>query len=415
MGSLSMADRYQRPDWVRRLIAMGDAVGGRVEGARGLVPFSAETMLEDAARSVGGGSFGDLGDPGWQARFEELVEIVDRAPLHVVGRLITKQELLRALRSRLLLARALDREPKVAEERIEAPLLVTGPARSGTSITFELLWLDPSVRAPLAWEALHPVPSDGLAGEGERLAASECEQELWADVQPEFAAIHELRSDLPVECVTLTASCFAGPHWPMVVPAAAAVMDVGVFYDFHRRILQALQHGKEPQTWLLKTPSHLTTIDALLATYPDCWVVQTHRDPAKTMPSTVSTTAMLHWMRTDEVDIATLGTAVDAAFAGALNSVAERRASGDLPDRFVDVHFTELLKDPVETLRRAYDKMERPFTEDYARSIRDYLAEKPKGKFGTHKYTPEEWGFEAADLRGRLAPYIDHFDVTLED
>ena len=26
----------------------------------------------------------------------------------------------------------------------------------------------------------------------------------------------------------------------------------------------------------------------LFATYPDAWVVQTHRDPAKTMPSTVS-------------------------------------------------------------------------------------------------------------------------------
>ena len=33
---------------------------------------------------------------------------------------------------------------------------------------------------------------------------AECEQELWADIQPEFAAIHELRADLPVECVTLT-------------------------------------------------------------------------------------------------------------------------------------------------------------------------------------------------------------------
>ena len=39
---------------------------------------------------------------------------------------------------------------------------------------------------PLAWEALHPVATDGVSEE-QRERASECEQEFWADVQPEFA------------------------------------------------------------------------------------------------------------------------------------------------------------------------------------------------------------------------------------
>ena len=77
--------------------------------------------------------------------------------MHVVGRLLTREELLRCLRTRLLLARELDAKPAIADERIEAPLIVTGPARSGTTILFELLWLDPALRGPTAWEALHPV------------------------------------------------------------------------------------------------------------------------------------------------------------------------------------------------------------------------------------------------------------------
>ena len=113
-------------------------------------------------------------------------------------------------------------------------------------------------------------------------------QELWADVQPEFAAIHELRSDLPVECVTLTAPCFCGPHWPMVARMENWLPDFEEFYRFHTRILQVLQRGAPPHTWLLKTPGHLMTLDLLFQTYPDVWVVQTHRDPARTMPSTVS-------------------------------------------------------------------------------------------------------------------------------
>jgi hypothetical protein len=71
-------------------------------------------------------------------------------------------------------------------------------------------------------------------------------------------------------------------------------------------------------------------------------------------------------------------------------------------------------RDPVVTLREAYDRMGRPFTEAHAEAIRRYLAEKPKGKFGVHAYTPEEWGFSAAGLRRTLAPYIEQFGVALE-
>jgi hypothetical protein len=408
----SMAERYARPDWVRRLNAMGDSLGGRVEGARKLVPIEPAALLGQALAELGEPK-SDFGDAGWRGRFEALARALDASPLHVVGRLLSKQELLRSLRTRLLLAHAVDRSPAIESERIEAPLIVTGPARSGTSILFELLWLDPMLRGPVAWEALHPAPPPGGADPAARLAWSECEQELWADVQPEFAAIHELRSDLPVECVTLTAPCFCGPHWSMV-SQAAGIPDSARMYDFHRRILQALQHGAPRRNWLLKTPGHLMTLDLLFATYPDAWVVQTHRDPAKTMPSTVSTTAMVQWMRTDQIDLPLLANTISAVFSFALNDVAARRAKRDLPDRFVDVHFQELLRDPVATLRAAYARMGRPFTGAHAEAIRRYLAEKPKGKFGVHHYTPEEWGFSAEGLRQGLAPYIEHFGVALE-
>ena len=93
--------------------------------------------------------------------------------------------------------------------------IVSGLPRSGTSMLCALLALDPNARAPLAWEGLHPLPWDG-ATEAARRTMAECEQEFWADVQPEFAAIHELRSDLPVECVTLTLPGFSGGHWEMI-------------------------------------------------------------------------------------------------------------------------------------------------------------------------------------------------------
>lgn len=404
-----MADRYRRPDWVRRLNAMADSVGG---DARGIVPLEGEAMLADAGVEPGG----DFGDPLWRTRFTRLVAALDASPMHVVGRLMTRQELLRALRTRLLLGRELARSPAIGDERIVAPIVVTGPARSGTTILFELLALDPALRAPLAFEGLHPLPARAPGDAGERRAWSECEQELWPDVQPEFAAMHELRSDLPIECVTLTLPSFAGPHWLMVAqPGGEWAPDVDVNYDFHRRLLQVLQHGQPQRTWLLKTPGHLMTLESLFATYPDAWVVQTHRDPAKTMPSTASITALVQWMRTDHVDIDALVQAITMAFFYGLNHSVDVRRDAPFRDRFVDVHFDELLRDPVDALRRAYAGMERELDAAHAERIRAYLRDKPKGKFGTHQYTPEDWGMTAAGLRTELAPYVEHFRVALEE
>lgn len=412
-ASRSMAERYRRPDWVRRLNAMAASVGG---DARSIVPMDATPLLQEAERSIGGTPpRGDFGDPAWRERFVALVRALDAASMTVVGRLMTRQELLRGARTRLLLTRELDARPEIASEPVVAPMIVTGPARSGTTILFELLSLDPTLRAPLACEALHPLPRRAAGDCGERFAWSECEQELWADVQPEFAAIHELRSDLPVECVTLTIPSFAGSHWMMVAqPGGDWAMDVDVNYAFERRMLQVMQHGAPATTWLLKTPGHLMTMEQLFATFPDAWIVQTHRDPAKTMPSTVSTTAMVQWMRTDEVPVEPLAQAVQMAFSYALNHSVELRTGGPWTGRFVDVHFERMMRDPVAEVGQAYERMGRRLTSEHAERIRAYLRDKPKGKFGTHAYAPEDWGFTAEGLRADLAPYIAHFGVALE-
>ena len=249
----------------------------------------------------------------------------------------------------------------------------------------------------------------------EPLVLSECEQEFWADVQPEFQALHELRSDLPVECVTITQGSFCGFHWNMIISRGNWLPDPAVNYAYERQFLQVLQHGAGLTQWVLKTPAHLMLLPLLYSEFSDAWVVQTHRDPAKTMPSTVSTTAMIQWLRTDDVDVDGAAQNIQAVFAAGLNGSVDLRTSGAVPaERFVDVHFTELMSDPVSTLRAAYARMGRDFTDDHAAAVLDYLVHKPKGKFGVHRYQPEDWGFTAESLREAMAPYIDHFNVTRE-
>ena len=191
---IRLHEHYRRPDWVRRLNWMGDSV----LGAHHLVSLEPGGLIEQARVATGLSDFGDF-DGDWRGRLERLVEEIERtAQLHVVGRLMTREEILRGLITRLLLTQRHREQPAIAREPIEAPIVIAGPARSGTTILHELLWLDPDARSPLGYEALHPAPHRSLAGE-RRAQVAECEQELWSDVQPEFAAIHELASRLPMD------------------------------------------------------------------------------------------------------------------------------------------------------------------------------------------------------------------------
>jgi len=412
MGLRSMRERYVRPDWARRVNAMGLAAGG----ARHAVPIEAGQLIDLARASTdtAGDESVDLGDGDWEGRLRALVDAVNAADLHVVGRLMTREELLRGLRTRFLLGARLRREPGIRDEVVDRPIFVTGPARSGTTILFELLALDEGVRAPIATDVLHPAGPDAWS-EAERTTATEAEQELWADVQPEFATMHELRSDLPVECITFNSPSFAGNHWMMVLGAPEGwAPDLDADLAFHRLVLQAVQHGKPPRQWLLKTPGYVFMLDQLLAVYPDASIVFTHRDPAKTMPSTVSTAAMVQWLRTDDVDLDGFAVVVGALFTDALNAIAVRRAEGSLPGRHGDVRFGDLMARPVDAIRAAYEQIDRPFTFRHAEAVERYLRDKPRGKHGAHSYTAEDWGFDPAALHRDLAPYMGAFDVTVE-
>jgi hypothetical protein len=404
---IQLHEHYRRPDWVRRLNYMGESV----LGAHHLVSLEPEPLIERAQAATGLSDFGDF-DGDWRGRLERLVAEIERTGnLHLVGRLMTRQEILRGLISRLLLTQRHRAIPAIAREEIAAPIVIAGPARSGTTILHELLALDPDGRGPRGYEALQPAPPTSLGGDAHRRIA-ECEQELWSDVQPEFAAIHELAAHLPMECIAIRQPSFGGFHWPMIADIPGFTPDFPAAMNYHRAVLQSLQHGAPPRTWVLKTPVYLMMLDLLYATYPDAAVIMTHRDPIKTLPSGLSTLATVRWLRSDHVELEKM----DGAGSGLLLfALMQRDQAGTLPGRLVHVQFAELMRDPVGAIERMYGEIGRPFSPEHAEKIRDYLAHKPKGKFGAHKYTAEDWGLDSARIRREMAPYVEYYRVPRED
>ena len=156
------------------------------------MPLVADHLLEHAAAATGLDEFGSLGDGDWEAGSGGLVAAVNGSDLHVVGRHAHPRGAAALPADPAPPRRCPSRAPAIADEQIMEPVIVTGPARSGTTILFELLGLDPGLRTPRAADVLHPAEPDSTRPA--RLAMTECEQELWADIQPEFAAMHELRA-----------------------------------------------------------------------------------------------------------------------------------------------------------------------------------------------------------------------------
>ncbi|MGH9026894.1 MAG: sulfotransferase family protein [Acidimicrobiia bacterium] len=411
-----MVTRLAHPEWVRRLNLFGDVVGD----PHRIVSLDPDELLGLARVTTSCDDLGEGDWPGWEETYRRTLTAIDEeADLHVLGRVLTRGETLRVLSTWLRLQPIWTNRPELLAEPINSPLFVLGPPRSGTTILHELLARDPQLRAPLAWEALYPVP--GVPAERRRELA-ECEQELWADIHPEFMTMHELASNLPCECHHLITYDFASPYWSMQNDSASFMEwqlahrdTIRRGYRLHRRMLQTLQHGAPPRRWLLKSPYHLSMMTALFAEYPDALVVHTHRDPRKFVPSLVSILAALRFMRSDRVDIAALGPAMEVGYQMILGRVIAQREDGSIPNnRIVDAHFVDLMAGPVDALRRIYDQLQLDWPDGHDKTITAYLEAKPKTKHGEHLYTFEDNGLDEASVRTTFADYVKHYDISEE-
>lgn len=411
-----MSPYRTRPDWLRRLNAFGPATGD----PRHIVPLDPDEMLATARAST---ELSEIGDDHWLETYRRRIESIDQeARTNLMGRLLTRAETIRVLQTRLRLLEAWRTRPEILEAPIEKPIFVLGAPRTGTTILLELLSLDPALRAPLSWEAQHPLSHGDAQDVATKQSYAEAEHDLWMDLQPEFATLHEMRSDLPCECVHFMALDFGGPYWSMHYQTQRFLDWANTqpeilprTYRLHRNFLQTLQTGHPARRWLLKSPGHLMTAEALFAEYPDATVVHTHRDPRKFVGSAASTTAMLGWLRSDEVEPTLHGQLALGGFGFMLTQVMQKRSAGTLPDaQFVDSHYLDLMDEPVAAIRRIYASAELEWPAGHEDRITAYLRDKPKGKFGAHRYSLEEYGLTIDAVDATYAEYVAHYGVRSE-
>jgi hypothetical protein len=413
-----------RPEWVAALN------GGQVPPVTEIAmrPLVREDLVDEAQAALA------FDDPSGQDRFgtdspdAEPLDILLRAleneaELTLVGRWLTRLFLIRLLQVRLQIDAYVRADPGVLEEELDAPLFVTGAARSGTTILFGLLNCDPSLRAPEGWELLRPVPPprpDCYPDLG-RVTLAERELRQMATVVSGLDAIHHYHGRMPKECVSTMSLAFLSDEFTARyrVPSYAAYLDgltsLRPAYEVHRVVLQILQRRFPRRRWLLKSPVHLRSPRTLMDVYPDARVVVTHRDPLTVLPSTTSLIANLRWAHSDHVDFAEIGRAQRDLLQRELDGLVTACQDGTLDTtRTRHVRYEDFMTDPMGAIRGMYA----PFGFDLDPVVEErmdrYLAERPKDALGTHRYSFADLHLNLDEERSRFEPYQRWFAVPME-
>jgi hypothetical protein len=384
-----------------------------------VVPLDEASLLSQVCRTTG---LDDFGDDGWREPFAVLVKALEEeAQLTLMGRLMARNDIILWLSTRLRVTDTLKRHPEILEEEIVAPMFIVGLPRSGTSILFELLAQDPDVGVPLMWEALQPCPPPEAASyhSDPRIQVADRLFTQWGRVAPEFNSMHEMRGDIPAECGLLIAATFisdhnASLHQTPSYSAWCAQADFLPVYEYHRTILKILQWKNPRKRWLLKAPEHQVHLDTLLQVYPDARIVQTHRDPIKCMASTTSLMGTLYYMRSDQAFNAEMfeNIIMGEATANRLEHVIEQREQGVVPAaNIADSRYQDLMDDPIGCMGSIYGHFGMTLGEEARGRMMEYLASKPKGKFGKHDYRVDE---ARSKERALFRRYQELYDVPDE-
>lgn len=401
---------------MQALIQLLDAVA-----VRGLIRpgLDADALLDQARRRTRLEDFGEGFD---EAGFRLLLDgCRDDARLHALGALAARRDVLMMLCNRLRVVDARKRSPGIGQQRIAPPLFITGLPRSGTTFLHRLLAQDPEHRTPATWEMLYPVPPPRtvMATVDRRIA--QARRSIWwlHRLAPDFRRIHEVGATLPEECIALMGYSFVSERFPAMyrIPSYERWFDrqslQGAYTD-HQHMLQHLQWRLPASRWLLKAPAHLFALDALFDTYPDARVIQTHRDPARSIASWASFVTTLHGAFSNWVDPTEIGKSVSARWLDAMQR-AMRQRKGPRGDHFVDVHYEALLADPLREVRSIYRQLDRPFTAAAEAAMRRFLhGGSSRGSSARHHYAAGDYGLDAVRVRHQFREYIACFGVADE-
>ena len=364
-------------------------------------------LRESATRLTGLSDFGadDYSD-GLATILESYARDADLTPL---GSKVARVGLRGALGARLMAEAAWSAHPEYAGVPVERPIFVTGLPRSGTTALHRLLTADPAHQGLELWLAEMPQPRPPR----ETWAANPVFQAIQAGYErhhvehPEFMGVHYIAADTVEECWQLLRQTLRSVSYECLahLPAYSAWLaeqDWTGPFRRHRRNLQLIGLNDTSRRWVLKNPSHLFSIDAIMTVYPDALIIQTHREPRSVIGSMCSLAAHA----TDGWSNIFRGKVIGAdqleLWARGLEEFGAARAKYS-PAQFLDVDYAEFTADPARTIESVYEHFGLDYSDAAAATIRALSAEASQGASRpAHRYSLADFGLTAEQVGERF-------------
>lgn len=375
--------------------------------------FVADALIEEAIKKTGLDQFDSL---SFREGLEIFLADVNKLELSENGRARMHGSVVDLLAGRLKTTDYLAKRPELLARPIERPLFVFGIPRTGTTLLSNLLACDPARRSPLTWEIDEPVPPSTTATlKSDPRAIARLEQEkVMLAARPEMGKYYRNSAVYPNECIFFMAHDFKAlalesrgklPNYRDWLFST----DMTSAYQYHKRFLQLLQ-ADAPGVWNLKMPSHCLWLDTIKQIYPDARFVWTHRDPMAAMGSFCSIISLAHMSFLGRVDGPWLGDNCSFQAKQHIDRMMAARGKHDM----ADVHYADMIDDPIATIRTLYAALGDSFTPEAEAAMRAWLDDNPQRKFGKHEYKLEQYGLSVDRLTPIFADYLAAFDVERE-
>src|SRR5580765_4888030 len=373
----------------------------------------ATDLIETAKRRS---HLNDFGDGDFFDALSRLLESCqDEARLNLIGKIALKTDVLETLCARLKMERDRQLYPNISRQEIREPIFIVGLPRSGTSLLHRLLSADPEHRCPLMWEVRSPSPPT-RAHEKRRIqrATQSCNFFNW--LVPTFRYAHAIGAEVPQECVSLMTPTFLSDQFDAMyyVPSYRAWFfrqDLRPAYEYHRRFLQHLQFRRAARRWILKAPTHMFAMPALLSVYPDAMFVQTHRTPIDAMASVSSLVTILRSAFSDAVDPFTIYREAIQYWSETMEKFLDER-DRLANDRICDLDYNQIRRDPIAAVRRIYDHFGWSLSREAEQRMRVLVASQAKRKSANHRYDLSQFGSSAGEVLSVFETYCQRFDLA---
>ena len=362
-----------------------------------------------SARKVTG--LQDLGSDFWDEPLDRLLHSLNHeAALHPVGRFISRQRMINLLSTRLRAEYWFRKHPGIIEEPLHPVWMIIGLQRTGTTLLHRLLTADPENRVLLSWEALNPVPLNGVLHDAaDRIRIAWRSEKALKLIAPGFFAIHPVEHLAPEEDILLLDVSFLSttPEATTMVPSYAGWLektDQSMAYAYAVKLMKLLQHQRPGTRWVLKSPHHLEFLDLAVRHFGDVRFLWTHRDVHQSIPSFLSMVTHSQSIFSARVDPARVAGHWIRKTGYILSKGMDFRLGTSKGNRFHDIFYEDFLADPVHHIEDLYQQNTLP-TQHLVADFEKARDLNPRGKYGLHSYSVKDFGTTDQDIDNHTMVY----------